>query len=209
MNRATVDFRSALHEDVDALLVIARESFPESLRWRWPRIVGRRWLNGMIQGSSSELWVATHGKVIMGFALLILERDAWQQDVNNSSCGWPINALTALCSPFVLARKWQTRNQQFRFPPVTVDRIVPSTQKSWLELIVTSPSQRYMGVGRHLLRHVEERTIKRGLHAIGLQVETANAQAQCFYEDAGYQPTLSSPTLVTYQKVLIEDSLHS
>ena len=62
-----------------------------------------------------------------------------------------------------------------------------------LDLLAVAPRYRRAGVGRRLLRWLEECAVVAGTFAVALEVRAANEGAQKFYARMGYRPLVELP----------------
>lgn len=181
--------RRASVRDVDALIEICRQGFPDSLRWHGVRPVAVNWWRAAIDTEAGETWVYAPDDVVFGFSLLITDRELWSREATRRRAGFgcalasllmhPVRAVAVLRKRIVAALA--KRRNQVRAS--TTD--VPS-RTTWLELIAVSPSMRGRGVARRLLEVCDDRTLEAGCTAIGLCVDTQNESAIRLYEAIGY-----------------------
>jgi ribosomal protein S18 acetylase RimI-like enzyme len=59
--------------------------------------------------------------------------------------------------------------------------------RGWVYYVVVSPEHRRQGIGKLLMRRVEESLAEMGCPKLNLQVRTSNAQAVSFYQHLGYE----------------------
>ncbi|HWO43175.1 MAG TPA: GNAT family N-acetyltransferase [Candidatus Eisenbacteria bacterium] len=57
-----------------------------------------------------------------------------------------------------------------------------------LDLLAVTPPYRRAGLGRRLVRWLEECALVAGIFNVTLEVRAANTGAQCFYDRLGYRP---------------------
>lgn len=74
--------------------------------------------------------------------------------------------------------------------------------RGWVNYLAVDPAQQRHGLGREMMRAVEERLLARGCPKLNLQVRTGNDAALAFYERIGYK----TDDAVSMGKRLIEDS---
>ena len=65
--------------------------------------------------------------------------------------------------------------------------------KAHLDLLAVAPAYRRTGVGRRLLRWLEECAVVAGIFTVGLEVRAGNEGAQLFYQRLGYRPLAELP----------------
>jgi ribosomal protein S18 acetylase RimI-like enzyme len=73
--------------------------------------------------------------------------------------------------------------------------------RGWVNYLAVSPASRNKGIGRLLMRHVEESLKARGCPKLNLQVRATNQAVLEFYRRIGY----SADEVVSYGKRLISD----
>jgi ribosomal protein S18 acetylase RimI-like enzyme len=59
--------------------------------------------------------------------------------------------------------------------------------RGWVYYVVVSPEHRHQGIGKSLMRKVEESLAEMGCPKLNLQVRASNAQAVSFYRHLGYR----------------------
>ena len=59
--------------------------------------------------------------------------------------------------------------------------------RGWVYYVVVSPEHRLQGIGKTLMRRVEESLAEMGCPKLNLQVRASNAQAVSFYQHLGYE----------------------
>jgi ribosomal protein S18 acetylase RimI-like enzyme len=74
--------------------------------------------------------------------------------------------------------------------------------RGWVNYLAVAPSCRNKGIGRLLMRHVEESLRARGCPKLNLQVRATNHAVLEFYSRIGY----SADAVVSYGKRLISDA---
>jgi ribosomal protein S18 acetylase RimI-like enzyme len=74
--------------------------------------------------------------------------------------------------------------------------------RGWVNYLAVAPACRNRGIGRLLMRHVEESLRARGCPKLNLQVRATNQAVLEFYRRVGY----SADEVVSYGKRLISDA---
>lgn len=74
--------------------------------------------------------------------------------------------------------------------------------RGWVNYLAVDPAQQRAGLGRMLMRHVEDNLVARGCPKLNLQVRASNEAAAAFYARLGY----SMDEVVSYGKRLIADA---
>ncbi len=73
--------------------------------------------------------------------------------------------------------------------------------RGWVNYLAVAPAHQKQGLGRELMRVIEENLLALGCPKINLQIRTDNTAALKFYEKLGYQ----TDAAVSMGKRLIED----
>ena len=73
--------------------------------------------------------------------------------------------------------------------------------RGWVNYLAVAPAHQGNGIGRRLMRHIEESLSARGCPKLNLQIRAANRAALAFYESIGY----AADEVVSYGKRLIPD----
>lgn len=60
--------------------------------------------------------------------------------------------------------------------------------RGWVNYLAVSPEHRRRGLGKALMRAVEQRLMERGCPKLNVQVRAANSEALQFYRRLGYAP---------------------
>jgi len=181
--------RRASTHDVDALIGICRQGFPDSLRWHGIRSVAVNWWTTAIDTEAAETWVHAPDDVISGVALLVIDRDLWSREGIRRKVGAGRVLASSLMHPGravgVLRKKIVARLAPRRNPISASTTDVPA-RTAWLEIIAVLPSMRGRGIARRLMEVCEGRTQELGCAAIGLCVDPQNESAIRLYETMGY-----------------------
>ena len=87
------------------------------------------------------------------------------------------------------------------------DRLVASVMagydghRGWINYLAVDPECQRMGLGRLLMKHVEQCLVKAGCPKVSLQIRLDNDDARFFYESLGFR----QDPVISYGKRLIPD----
>jgi ribosomal protein S18 acetylase RimI-like enzyme len=73
--------------------------------------------------------------------------------------------------------------------------------RGWVNYLGVDPSQQKKGLGRQIMRALEEKLLEKGCPKLNLQVLTTNTEAMKFYERIGYK----KDDVISMGKRLISD----
>lgn len=198
--------RRATQYDMDALLEICHNSFPDSLRWQSPQSLGRKWWDATLTSSSSETWVCLKNGEIAGFCVLITDEDE-EVKVGRQRNGSFFDRLFAVVTHpkltfFRIQKKigvvMATAGNHSE-PKAAHSRI--DENPVWLGLITVSPRMRGQGLAKQMLRFCGDRTLQLHRQAIKLRVDQDNKPARSLYERTGFVCTSQTPADCIYTKV--------
>lgn len=73
--------------------------------------------------------------------------------------------------------------------------------RGWINYLAIEPSHRKQGLGRQLMRHVEQLLIEKGCPKTNLQIRSSNDNVKAFYNAIGY----TEDPVISMGKRLIKD----
>jgi ribosomal protein S18 acetylase RimI-like enzyme len=198
--------RRGTPDDVDALIDICRDSFPESLLWTGTVFSARKWWMSAIASDSCETWICLIGVKIAGFCILITATLAWESERSDRDMNLFARLLAASVSPgFVMRRIWK---KIIAVRTASVNESLSATSykengsDAWIGLIAVAPQMRRQGLARKMLQFCEERTLQLNRKAIKLVVLPDNRPACLLYKEKGFIRTACIPTGHVYTKIL-------
>jgi len=185
------EIRQATLADLDQLLEVCRQSFPESLRRQANRLA-RRWWKAVIVTKTAETWVVEQDGHIRAFCVLVKDEILWLKEAALRSSSIMLNLFSALRHPLAschcVSRMLNRALRKIAKPAPQAP--MPSEwsprMRTWVEMIATRPDSRGRGLARRLLEQCDVRAKELGRKAVGLRVESDNTAAKSLYEKCGY-----------------------
>jgi len=197
--------RRGTPDDMDSLIDICHDSFPESLLWNSPRFFGRKWWKSVIASKSGEAWICINGERIAGFCVLITNTGRWNSEKSGRDMNLFALLLAAAFSPRFAIRR--VREKIAGIGIASADESLSTTPcndngtDTWIGLIAVSPQMRGRGFAKKMLQFCEERTLQLHRNAIKLVVIPSNKSACRLYEGQGFIRTTYSSIGYVYKKV--------
>lgn len=197
--------RRATQYDMDALLDICHNSFPDSLRWQSPRSLGRKWWDATLTSRSSETWVCLKNGEMAGFCVLITDEDEEAKDSRQRNGSFLDKLFSVVTHPKLAFFKiWKKIKAAIAIasnhskPKAAHSRI--DENPVWLGLIAVSPRIRGQGLAKQMLYFCGDRTFQLNRHVMKLRVDPENKPARSLYERAGFVCTSQTFTDCIYTK---------
>jgi len=208
-SNSTPIIRRANQGDIQALLDICGESFPDSLRWQSPRTLGRKWWDATLTSSSNETWVCIKNGEIAGFCVLVTDQNEAVTGGRAHNGSFFERLYAVLAHPklafFRIQKKIRgvvaTAGNHSKSSP-THSRI--DDNPVWLGLIAVSPGTRGQGLAKEMLCFCGDRTFQLDRHAIKLRVDSDNMPARSLYERVGFVCTSQKSIDRIYTRVVTQ-----
>ena len=205
--------RRATQYDVDVLLDICHNSFPDSLRWQSPRFLGKKWWVAVLASSSSETWVCLQGGEIAGFCVLITDEDEEAKAGRQRNGSFFDKLFAVVTHPKLTFFKIQKKisavmatASSHSKPKAAHSRI---EKRTWLGLIAVAPHRRGRSLAKRMLRFCEGRTSELNRHVMNLRVDQDNKPARSLYERTGFVCTSQKSIDCIYTRVVSQQDKHN
>jgi len=205
---SNVAIRPAYLNDVEDIITLNRNSFPDSLKERAPSYYLKKWWVFLIDSPSVEVYVITSNKIIVGFAVLVINEDNYKKESKLYKLPKHVIIYTLLTSPqclFHLPQKIIARlKSKFIYKKLTQNNIENNIHnRTWLELITISKEYRGMGLAKLIIDFLEKRTIKLNRNILALAVSSNNHKAISLYTSLHFfQSNHVSNGSYIYKKIL-------
>ena len=191
---ASLEIRRAGPADAPSLARICRDAFPDSLTWQRASRDTVGWWRAALESGASILDVASRGRDVVGFCLLVLDEETWQAERRLRSAGGVGRRVAGLLATpggwRALARAASPSGPR---PPApqTGERVdpLPAADRIWLELIAVDPACGRGGIASRLLERAEGHCRDLGRRGIALRVEARNEAALRLYARRGFATT--------------------
>lgn len=181
--------RSATVEDIESLIVICRECFPESLRWRSPARLGVRWWERVLSCHEMETALFARDGEILGFIVVVSPSNE-NSLASVSSHGWVSIARVEAClrHPILAFRKviGQLITRSMKRGGRVADEGIDTGEFCWIELLGVCSKARGTKIGYKLLDWCSSYVTESGAQGVRLSVRSDNMRARRFYENAGF-----------------------
>ena len=183
--------RQGTTNDMDALIGICRDSFPDALRWQSIRFLAQRWWSVALNSYFGETWILQTKGQVSGVCVLVIDEVGWAEEKTLRCLHRPVQLLISLMYPHLLATYVRKRREMTRIGlensiPLEPDSFAKK-KRTWIELLAVSSTKRRSGVGRKLLHLCELRTKQIGRSSIGLCVHPRNSAALNFYKACNFK----------------------
>lgn len=203
-----VVIRRGTPRDVDALLQICTESFPESIRWQSLRSVGKRWWNVVLRSRAAETWICVVYGQIVSFSVIVVDGTEWaterkERRSSMMTCLFALAVGHKLILPKIL-KKVRLAKIARTDRAHTVDTQAETGKAFWIELIAVVPHMRGQGLAKKMLLFCESRALELQRRSVGLRVDPANKAACKLYERVGFVRGKHTASGTVYTKVVGE-----
>lgn len=209
-----ITFRRVSVADIDSLVDICRDGFPNAVCWQGPRFVAKKWWKLRLKCSSSETWVCLNEGRVAGFLGLIINQSGFAKENQKYGLCF-LSKIIALmfCPRIALSRIKRlvishTRKNKNVDVSVLSNVQLPHSDCSegrsviWIRPMAVSQHMRRRGLGKKILRFSEIRTMALHGEVIKLNVETFNHPAIRLYEKEGFTRTSKASGYIYYTKML-------
>lgn len=209
-----ITFRRVSVADIDSLVDICRDGFPNAVCWQGPRFVARKWWKLRLKCSSSETWVCLNEGRVAGFLGLIINQSEFAKENQKYGLGLLSKTIALMFCPrialarikrLVISHTRKNKNVDVSLPSnVQLPNSDFSKGRSviWIRPMAVSQHMRRRGLGKKILRFSEIRTMALHGEVIKLNVETFNDPAISLYDKAGFTRTSKASGYIYYTKVL-------
>ncbi len=198
--------RQATLNDMEALLAICREGFPNSMRWRGRKCPGEKWWQLVLTCSGAEAWVFRREGCVVGVMAFISNLEEWNAKLKKTRS--PIlRLLTIIRRPGLVVRRVHKKLsclQNSTGSSVKAKDIYVDPRKLiWMEIMTVLSAHRRQGLARRLIECCQERTIELKRDAIKLNI-VPNPSVEKLFESMGYIRTNRGRSGYIYTKILKE-----
>lgn len=204
-----MQIRQAVSSDQRALMAIARQAFPESLRWQLPPRSAVYWQTALAGSahSGAETWIATMNGEVLGGLVLVTDEIRW------AHCRRSTLAMMGCylrCSGHLpsVTRVMRRRSRLFRAGRLsageTLDagRVIPLESRLSTDLGMVRPDSQGHGVGRAFRRHAESRCRSLGRRYMRTMTEADNGAMRHVLDSMQYELVQSRNNVCVYVKDL-------
>jgi GNAT superfamily N-acetyltransferase len=209
-----ITFRRVSVADIDSLVDICRDGFPNAVCWQGPRFVARKWWKLRLKCSSSETWVCLNEGRVAGFLGLIINQSEFAKENQKNGIGLLSKTIALMFRPrialsrikrLVISHTRKNKNVDVSLPSnVQLPNSDFSRGRSviWIRPMAVSQHMRRRGLGKKILRFSEIRTLALHGEVLKLNVETFNDPAIRLYEKEGFTRTSEASGYIYYTKIL-------
>lgn len=178
MDQEEIRIRKGHSGDIDQLIDLQREGFPEEIFYQVPRKYCRRWWEYLLTSNVAEVFVAEVGERIVGASVLVIELDEFYEAKGRFKVSFPIRLTTLLTKPNVTLAYFKKilKSHGFLKPPITHIKIHPDIEGefSLLDTAVVAKEYRRRGILKRLRKRCEERTIELNRPVLLTMVDPSN-----------------------------------
>lgn len=190
---ACIEIRHATLRDIDNLVRIHRECFPEEVLYQVPKSYAKRWWSFLLSSDSVEVYVVSINGKVAGFSTLKIDALTYQREKKKHKAPLLIRVYTVLVSPKIftqIIRKFfyslfsasnNTANQKN-------DNKYSSTC-TWIDPLVISSKYRRKGLAKQFLTFLDKRTVELSRKTIVSMVAINNEPSIQMHENFGYELT--------------------
>lgn len=198
--------RRAKLEDIDTLVDICRETFPDAIEWRAPRFSARKSWCHALTSAASETWVCSTNGEVAGCVTLVTDEAAHAREKRKRAGGFLAKSLTLVTCPRLLFLRIFKRKLGWPGSPEkcrsTVKSAPSQEQRTWIEPMAVSPHMRRKGLAKKMLEHCEKRTLELNRDTVKLLVDLDNRAAIELYEKWGFVRVHQTSAGYVYAKIL-------
>jgi len=194
-------------EDISNVLLICRESFPNSIRWHYSLEMGVKWLQTIIESNSVEKFVIARQDQICGFCILVTNIEGFNKlksvlKINN----YEIPKIAYKKSRLVLIQiKKRIKNFITFHKSIKKNQDKKSSNRgiAWIEMIAISKKYRRMGLSKMLFMWAERTCTESGKRKIGSTIQDENIASIMMHKKFGFKLDSCSKSGMIYVKKLI------
>lgn len=194
--------RKAESSDIDELIEISRQGFPEAVRWQIPRFLSRKRWAEILESEIAETWICSLNGRIAGYVILLKDNTVSIVKKYHYDRYVLRKCYYHLLCPRLIFKKLVKKIHSYKKKNVTVSPAESQKEElnncTWIDSIAVSPEMRGKGVARKLLQICRQRTLELKKEGIKLSVETENVAARNLYRNFGFYCTCSGPDADVY-----------
>lgn len=207
-----LNIRPAISSDLESIIRISRECFPNSPRWQGPKSLGMIWFKSALAANETEIWVGLFNEQVVCFAVIIIDEIKWaetKRERRGHLFHWLISLL-ANPKPTIsrIREKWFDRFRDEKGAQVHKKHLNIHS-RVWLDMIAVSRHLQGKGLGKQMLSVCEKRTINLHRDGLAFNVERENVDVLKFYERCGYTCVAKRKAGCLYVKKLQDNSLQN
>jgi GNAT superfamily N-acetyltransferase len=203
-SQCDTEIRQGTFNDVNELINICHQSFPESILWNGPYSQAKKWWNSAISSRSAETWICVNNSMVVGFCILITDTKGWDSEKpgRDGACYAKLFAL-AYCPKLVLSYPIKYLVELLgQHSNTKANTSSDTNDQTWIGLIAVMPNMRNRRLAKQMLQVCEDRTSQLGRHIIRLCVQPVNKAAIQFYEKTGFTHTSQTSAGLIYTKAV-------
>jgi ribosomal protein S18 acetylase RimI-like enzyme len=206
--KSGVEIRRANPIELDFIIRIIQESYPEFINYRVPIKYINKWLSKLLSINCAEIYCLCEGSEIVGSYIIVLDVEAYTREREKNKPPFWIRLISLLKNyrlwSFVLRQKYHLLYNKLNRRH---DHESCEMEKKWSDSITisqlsVSKKTRRNGYGRLMLNHIEERTKLLDRGQIILSVRKNNKEAIELYESSGYSRCYENKEWFEYRKKL-------
>jgi hypothetical protein len=227
--------RRAKKRDLDSLVSIVRECFPDQIRWQVCYLSKKYW-NAALDSSSCEIWIWLVNDEAAGFSQIVIDICAWEKVKRDLEYGTAIRLFAMITRPRLFFLKIRRKililkNRQKKKTDYNGFTTLNATQKHmrystrslysthfqyggiysdpekliWHELAAVLPCFRKLWLSIQIIRYCEKRAKKLQRYEICGVVEEIREHWCWMHERLGYEIANSERGRHTYVKFLSKE----
>lgn len=203
---SNIEIRLAHLNDVEDIIILNRNSFPDSLKERAPSYYLKKWWGFLVDSPSVEVYVITSNKIIAGFAVLVINEDNYKKDSKLYKLPKQIILYTLLTSPqclFYLSQKIIARIRAKSVYKLQTENNSYLEKRTWIELAALSNEYQGKGLAKQLFLFLEKRTRELNCNTICSLLNKNNHAVIFLHKSLGYSKTGESAEHFYYKKSLL------
>jgi ribosomal protein S18 acetylase RimI-like enzyme len=201
-----IEIRRADLADIKDIIVLNRASFPDSLKERAPFYYLKKWWVFLLSSASTEVYVITNDKILIGFAVLIISEDTYKKESKLHQLPWHCFIYGLLTSPellLYLPQKVLSRLRTQRAYNQDTSNKRGLEERTWIELAALSKEYQGKGLAKRLFSFLEQRTKDLDRNTICSLLNKTNHAVIFLHESLGYSKTHETAAQYYYKKRLL------
>ena len=190
---AHIDIRRASLKDVNDLISIHRECFPEEVLYQVPKSYAKRWWSFLLTFDSVETYVASVNGKTAGSATLKIDAPAYQREKTRHKAPFLIRVYTVVARPKIVIEFY--RKFLRRLISMSNDTTPPqhnceyTSNCAWIDPTAISGKYRRIGLARQLTIFMERRALELNRKYLVTMVAINNKPSMKLHEKIGYERT--------------------